>query len=235
MNFLEKQNIKPILDNQVYFLFRRGKKEHIEALFEKGEIYINSIDFIRDCDDNEERSDEDEGINYRQYLGKAKIKICEFGQNIETNGYEFSAIDVTIKQDNSIKGNIYCLTGIYSHDLLGERNEIRYKTEAFGDSIILIHKPKVFLNRIFAELERLGYKGYKANKVTYYNNDYSGEINFFKKHKKFKHQNEFRIFVPNEKNQPIKICIGSLKDIASLNKGVMKLTYTDKKEQLIYL
>lgn len=55
------------------------------------------------------------------------------------------------------------------------------------------------------------------------------------KNEKFKSQKEFRIFIPNDKNEPLKISIGSIKDIASIETGVLKLTYTDKKEQLIFL
>lgn len=231
-----ENNIIPILDNRVYFLFKRGKKEHIEALFEKGEVYINSIDSIRTWDDNKERSDEDDGINYRKYIGNAKITMCEIGNDTETDSIELNAIDTTIKQDNITKGNIYCLTGIYSDDLQGERNEIKYETQSFGETIILILRPKIFISRIFSELEKLGYKNYKADRVSYYSNDYSGQINFFKKHERFKSQHEFRIFVPNDKNMPLKINIGSLNDIATIiSAGIIKVKYTDEREQFISL
>ena len=69
----------------------------------------------------------------------------------------------------------------------------------------------------------------------YYSNDFSGEVGFFRKHEKFKPQSEYRIYISNSINEPIKIKIGSLEDIASLNTGFLKLTYTDKKEQLITL
>lgn len=230
-----KSEIIPIEENKLYFLFRRGKKEHIKALYEKGEIYINSIDFIRKCDENEERSDEDDGINYRNFFGEATIKMCNVGDDIDKNGFTVKTDNLVLKQDNEIKGNIYCLTGIYSDDLMGERTEIRHETQSFGDSLILIYKPQIFLDRIFAELQSLGYINYRANKVLYYGNEYSGKVDFFRKHEKFKLQKEFRIFIPNEENKPIKLNIGSLSDIAKINEGVLKLTYTDEKEQLIYL
>lgn len=235
MNNNHDNEIIPIEENRLYFLFRRGKKEHINALFEKGELYINSIDFIRDCDKNQERSDENDGINYRKFIGEATIKVCDVGKDIEKDGVAFNADNTVLISDNEIKGNIFCLTGIYSEDLMGERNDIKYETQSFGEGLILIHKPQIFLDRVFHELKRLGYENYKANKVSYYKNEYSGKVNFFKKHEKFKAQKEFRIFIPNNKNKALKINIGSLKDIASINSGVLKLTYTDGKEQLLYL
>lgn len=230
-----ESKIIPIEENRLYFLFRRGKEEHIKALYENGEIYINTIDFIRKCDENEERSDEDDGINYRKFFGEATIKMCDVGDDIEKNGFTLKTDNLILKQDNEVKGNIYCLTGIYSTDLMGEREEIRHKTQSFGDSLILIYKPQIFLERIFSELQRLGYTNYKANKVFYYGNEYSGKVNFFRKHEKFEFQKEYRIFIPNKENKPIKLNIGNLSDIAKINIGVLKLTYTDEKEQLIYL
>lgn len=127
------------------------------------------------------------------------------------------------------------MAGIYTEDLIREENEIRYQIQSFGDSVLLIMNPNIFLSRIHKELDRLGFQNHRSDKITYYENNYSGDITPFMKNEKFKHQSEFRIFVPNEKQEPIRLNIGSLHDIASLNTGVVKLTYLDQKEQLIYL
>lgn len=233
---MKKPNtIIPIEDNRVYFLFRRGKHEHIKALYEEGEVYINSIDFIRTCDNNEERADKDDGIFFRNFIGEAKITICEEDKDLDKDGLTMESFNVVLKNDHEEKGNIYCLTGIYSQHLSGDRNHFTFETKSFGDSIILIHNPKEFLSRLFAALKEHGYSNFQSNKVYYYNNDYSGNIGFFRKHERFKHQSEYRIFAPNSKDEPIKIKIGSLKDIASLNTAIMKLNYDDGKEQLIRL
>ncbi len=84
-------------------------------------------------------------------------------------------------------------------------------------------------------MKKDGYTNFKSGKVFYYNNDFSGNVGFFRKHEKFKPQSEYRVFIPNTKNETIKITIGSLKDISSLNTGFIKLKYTDEKEQLITL
>ncbi|QQT27642.1 hypothetical protein [Sphingobacterium spiritivorum] len=231
---MEKEFI-PIEDRRVYFLFRRGKREHIEALFNTGEVYINSVDFIRNCDNNWERSNEEDGIHGRNYLGEGKVILCEIGGDFDKDGTTFDAKDILIRHDNLQKGNIYCLTGIYSEHFSGNRNEIRFETQSFGDTVIFIHKPKVFIDRISKALTDLGYSSCISNKVNYYANNYSGGVGLFRKHEKFKHQQEFRIFVPNDRVEPIKLQIGPLNDIAQLGMGVLKLKYTDDKEQLIYL
>ena len=222
-----------IKENTVYFLFKRGKKEHINALLENGELYINSIDFIRECDDNQERSDEDDGIKTRNYLGDGKVIICDIGKDLNEDGIEFEASDMTFKEDYPQKGNIFSLTGIYSEHFLGERNDIRFDTKSFGETLIFIHNPKKFLDRVFEALRKEGYSNFVANRVLYYASDYSGEVGFFKKHERFKPQSEFRIFVPNPFDRPIKLNLGSLEDIANTRTGFLKIKYTDGKEQRI--
>ena len=107
------QNIIPIKENRLYFLFRRGHKEYIKALYEQGEVHINSIDFIRNCDNNDERTDKDDGIYYRKYIGAAKITFCDVGKDFEKDGITIDSSNVVFKNDHQERGNIYCLTGIY--------------------------------------------------------------------------------------------------------------------------
>lgn len=227
--------IIPIEENRLFFLFRRGKHEHIKALFEDGEIFINSIDFIRTCDNNQERSDEDDGILYRKFYGDAKVTVCDVGKDFNKDGIAMDASNLVLKNDHKEKGNIYCLTGIYSEHLSENRNDIAFDTKSFGEAIIFIPNPKKFLDKLFNALKENGYTNFKSGKVFYYNNDFSGNVGFFKKHEKFKPQSDYRIFIPNTKNEPIKLRIDSLKDIASLNNGFIRLIYTDDKEQLITL
>ncbi|MVZ62144.1 hypothetical protein [Sphingobacterium humi] len=224
----------PIEENKVHFLFRRGKKEHIENLLYKGEIYINTIKFIRGCDDNWERSDKDDSISYRRFYKEALITLCEVGKDFDKDGLDFDARDIIIKHDNNITGNIYCLTGIYSDHLKGDRNNIKFETQSFGESKIFIYNPKKFIERIFAELDLIGIRGYSYNKVEYYDNDFNGEIGPFKKHKIYSHQSEFRIFIPNNQDSPLKLNIGNIEDIAKIVGDEAKLTHSDGKEQFLF-
>lgn len=231
----KEQNFIPIEENRLYFLFRRGQDEHIKALYENGEVYMNSIDFIRKCDNNDERTDKNDGINFREFIGDAKITLCDVGKDLDKDGITFDSHSVALNNDNQDRGNIYCFTGIYSEHLSGNRNDITFETKSFGDSIIFIHNPKEFMNRLFKGLKNNGYSDYKYGKIHYYKNDFSGNVGFFKKHERFKPQSEYRIFVPNCKDEAIKLNIGSLEDIASFNTRILKLKYSDEKEQLIKL
>lgn len=224
-----------IEDDRLYFLFRRGQHEHIKALCEEGEVYLNPINFFRQCDGNEDRTDRDDGIYYRKFIGEAKITLCEIDKNLDEDGVAMNSFNVVFNTDSKDKGNIFCLTGISSEHLSGKRDDIVFDTRSFGESTILIHNPRVFIERLSTSLEENGFSHVEYGMVTYYNHEYTGAVGFFKKHENFKHQSEYRIFVANPKDEPIKIRIGPLHDIATLNTGVMRLTYTDGKVQHIRL
>lgn len=224
----------PIEKNKVFALYRRGKQEHIKALYERGELYINTIDYIRNCDDNWQRTDPYDGISHRQFFGDATVKLCDVGRDVDKEGISIEAQNFTLIKDLKPKGNIYCLSGIYSDHLLGDREDITFRTSDFGETLILIYNPRIFLERVKRALNEKGYFSIKHNKVHYYKNEYSGAVGVFKKHEKFQAQNEFRIFVPNKSNKLIKVQIGSLKDIASIeNNNCLQHTYTDEKIQLM--
>lgn len=223
-----------IKENTLYFLYRRGEPNHIKALYEKGEICINPIDFIRICDNNAERSDLDDGIYQRSYFGDAKITTCEYGLDFDESGTTLDARECVMTTDSAEKGNIYCLSGIYTKHLIGDRNNLDFNTNTFGESLILIINPRIFIKRILKALKKNGFNNIAYKPVVYYSNEYSGDVGIFRKHEKFCHQNEFRFFIPNKLDKPIRIFIGSLKDIARIeNNSLIRLTYTDKKVQLI--
>ncbi len=221
-------------DNHVYLLFKRGRTEHINALYERGELYFSSIDFIRNADDNTDRTDRYDGYAFRQFYDKAKLTLANNKQDLENSDIAINIKNASIIYDHEIRGNIYCLSGIFSEELSGERKDITFNTKSLGEDLIYIKHPKIFLERVMNGLKELGYKTIIHDKVEYYQDHYSGKLGFFRKHANYKAQNEFRIFVPNENNEPIKLNIGSLKDIATIKKNCfVDFTHADGKVQKI--
>lgn len=95
-------------------------------------------------------------------------------------------------------------------DRLDERNM------EFGDTFVVIFNPKEFLSRIDAAIKNLN-KTYSWNLVKYYDEDsHNGDLDVFHKPLKYKHQNEFRIFVNNAENEPLILKIGSIEDISEI-------------------
>lgn len=147
-----------IQDKHVYLLFKRGETEHIKALYEHGEIYMSTVSFIRNADDNTERTDKYDGFAFREYLGKTKLTIAKTAEDLERKGLTIHTENSFIVFDAKLEGNIYCLTGIYSEELSGERNDMVFDTHAFGEDLIAIKHPKIFLKRVLIGLKNLGYK-----------------------------------------------------------------------------
>jgi len=233
---MEEKNIIWLEENSLYLLFRRGKSEHIKALYEEGEVYLNTIDFIRKCDINAERSDPYDGIAQRLFLGNVEVKMCNVGKDIDKDGISLNAVNCTLIEDSVQKGNIFCMSGIFSHHLSGDRKDINFDTKSFGESMILIYNPKEFISRIVSALHKEGYKDTIFQRVSYYPNEFSGPVGLFRKHERFSGQSEARLFVPNSEDAPIKIKIGSLSDIACIEGNtLLQLTYTDGKIQVIRL
>jgi len=219
-----------ITENTLFILFRRGETEHIKNLFEKGEIYINTVDIIRNCDNIKERSDPNDSIMERQFKGDVTVKMCDVGLDINKFGIPFNAKNFVLNIDSNNKGNIYCLSGIYAKDLIDKTEVTEFKTKSFGESLIVIIDPPEFIQRVKKALLNAGYKDIKYAPVEYYPNDYYGYLGTFKKHQDFSHQNEFRFYVPNTDNKPIKINIGSIKDIAVIKETCfLRYEFTDKR------
>lgn len=236
MSKATSKKVRYIKDNEVFLLYRRGRPEHIKALYEKGELYINTIDFIRKCDGNWERSDPEDSILERNYLGEGTVRFCDVGKDIDEDGVSMPAINMVIRTDHAHKGNIYCLSGVYSEHITGDRKDTDFCTNTFGEALIVITNPREFINRVKNALLKDGYCNAEFNKVNYYPDNYSGTVGFFKKHERFRHQNEYRIYIQNTNNEPIKIQIGSMHDIARIqNNNYLQFTFTDGKQQVIKL
>ena len=92
------------------------------------------------------------------------------------------------------------------------------KDMQFGDTFLVIFNPKEFLSRIDKAMKRNNLY-YKWGLVNYYDDqNQEGELGIFYKSNKFKHQNEFRIFVENELKSPLILNIGNIEDICEIFK-----------------
>jgi len=80
---------------------------------------------------------------------------------------------------------------------------------------------------VLSTLTALGFLPEKGL-VKYYNEQYRGEITPFMKRKLYSPQNEYRIYVRNIKDEPIKFKIGSIKNIAIIARnGRLKRVFSN--------
>ncbi len=223
--------------DNLFFLYRRSEKKFLQDLYENGELYIRTIDEIRKSDENQERSDPHDGIKTRVYNDEVEVKLCKIGSDIEKEGITLKGENCVMTLDNISRGNIYCFSGIYTKHLLDKRETIEFNTSTFGESLIVIFRPGEFIKRVKDGLKQHGFVDVQSGPVEYYPNNYTGPVNFFRKHERLSYQNEFRFVVPNQLNTTIKISIGSLSDIAVVfeKSCFLELTLTDNSKKNIKL
>lgn len=222
--------------NTPYILFRRGEYEHMEKLFKEGEIYINTVDYIRTCDENQDRSDINDSMDERDVLHDVKITMCDMGQDINKDGITCPYDSCVINYEKYKKGNIYCLSGIYTNDLIDTKGVTKFDTKSFGEYLIVIFQPSKFIKRVKTALSEIGYEGIQYDRVDYYNDTYCGSTGIFKKNEKYSSQNEFRFYIPNVEDRAIKINIGSIENIAKMSKSFyLKFTFSNDREKAFFI
>lgn len=214
----------------IHYLFKRGKSSYMTNFVEKGELYFNTLENMKGGEKDCHRQDSEEGRAKREILKNTKVDIYKCGECLDTAEPVFSlgGVDTIIKSD-FINGNIYSLAGIFNDQLSSEQRNLEIDIRDFGESLIVIQNPRLFMERVFKELGKLNLN-YKIGRVRYYDESYSGKLSPFCKRIGYSCQSEFRIFISSEKKpEPIKIYIGDLRDIATkIDVPIqMKLNLTD--------
>jgi hypothetical protein len=182
-----------------------GSLENITDLYNNGTIYLNTIEYFRNLEDNKLRGDRYEGV----------IKIT----NSLPGVLSIPGIDKEIKYQkvhlrtsyDTILGNLYCLYCLSNHgfpDLL--EFKIDKRNMRFGTHCLMIKDNVYFFNKIKSELRKNGFKFFHGF-VDYYNKEtINKELTLFEKPSEFEYQKEFRFYVINKALKPIIIHIGSL-------------------------
>jgi hypothetical protein len=183
----------------VKFLIKFGSEENIKNLFEKGEIYMNTIKTFKEYD-KQGIGDKYEGV-IKMHNSKASTLTLKFPNN-----------PITIKPTNlqfwqSYKGHIGNIYSTYAvSDLLVKRkstHKIDNRMQIFGSHCLLIKDVMRFFEAIFSELNKQNIK-YSHDLVTY--RDFSklnAEISLYHKSHTLSYQKEHRIIAMTENDFPL--------------------------------
>lgn len=214
------------MEHTIKVLLKFGSKKNILDLFENGTIYMNTIEYFRKVEDEELRGDKYEGVSR---------VINSLPGNFKMPGIdrEFNYIKVHLKESyKEVLGNIYSLYAISSK---GFPHPLDFKFDErnlrFGTHGVMIKNLPFFFNKIENELKKNNLK-FNHGFVDYYEKEeVCREITLFEKPLEFECQKEFRFYVENDKIEPIKIQIGSMKDYAELFKieDLLELKLEKKK------
>ncbi len=202
-------------------IIKVGQADHIDAMLNHGEVYLNAVNWFRQADKNTERFDRMEGATEIDQVTWIKLRDdagneFEFSQTDHPRhdpkyGVLQSAHKLTFEE--SINGNIFSCTGV----AVGEEHKFKKldrRSSQFGDSVLLIQSQKQFLNRVDAKLRELSYE-YECRLVEYFDSSsFIGMLDLFRKKIFHSYQNELRIWIKNDSDEPITFKLGPLSDIA---------------------
>ena len=203
------------METNVIFLLKFGDKENIEKLFEKGEIYMNTISLFRNFD-KKEVGDIYEGVFRIKNYKNSKITLKLPKKDLLLNSKE---LQLRFNYKDHV-GNIYSTYAI--HDKLLRRKQVHKldkKMLVFGKYCLLINDVNRFLELILDYFKKNNIN-YNHNLVSYF--DYSKkdlELNLYCKSKKYSYQKEHRIIAYTQLDEPLKFEIGNMSEFAQIYKS----------------
>jgi hypothetical protein len=189
-----------------------GDEARINEMYEKGTIFINTIEYFRKHKSQKGRGDPYEGVSRIKNYPPGEIEIKEIN-------YKGKYLNLHIKETyEGVLGNIFSLYSVSSRWCEDPSQfKIDKRMLEFGSHCLMIKDNQKFLTLLENKLQELGFK-YDHNFITYYDkNEINGEINLFKKNLDYEYQREFRFYIENDLISPIKFEIGSLKEIAEIH------------------
>lgn len=192
-----------------------GSERNTLDLYENGTIYCNTIEYFRKLEDDYLRGDSYEGtFKITNYPPDSKVTL-KLPENKEL---ELKNARLHLREFYSeVRGNIYCLTAIAREEIIKLGTlKLDSKNSGFGAHFLLIKDSKQFFERLIEGFQNKKLK-IKTGFVKYYDkHSINGELDLFYKSNEFEYQKEFRIIIENETQTPIKIQVGSLKEISEI-------------------
>lgn len=212
LNFL-KEGKNNLMKKKPLAFVKMGSKKNMEKLLQKGEIYLNPIEYFLAYPDEGVRKDQNENLEMLYQAENIKLEMNIMGKDIVLSS-ETGLIDQFKASDNSHnKTKIYSMLTISNGD---EREATLFdeKNLSFGDHFVFIKEPRIFLDRVFSEINQKGY-GAKFDYVEYVDSkSHNGEMGIFRKLNEYSYQKESRIHVLDTSESPLILEIGSIEDIA---------------------
>lgn len=214
--------------NNTCFKVKIGQYEHLKLLQSEGHVYCNSLTYFTKIEDDSVRSDKHEdAFEFESFNNpKLQIKLPDEPDSMYKN------VDVTwvqlVKRYSNALGNLFCL---YCVDMTNAKDEgqifVDEKNILFGSHALIMLDTDEFEKRLYSELERKGLK-YHFGHINYIDlKNLSGRKTLFQKDKCYSYQNEFRIFIENNSQEPLSVKIGDISDISRLIdfKAFIKIRY----------
>lgn len=206
-------------------LIKLGAKEHMFDLYENGHVYLNTFEYFRIAEVNDDgRADPYEYIT-KYHAGEAMDPLKFILTAVLNTG---EVIKIPLSRSSGVKSIVMnCLEKRYSHlfcmslidkDWINKNGTILdHRNIAPGkDWMLIVQNIPEFNRRLKLAIAQQGFGACEARPIEYINaENYSGEFGCFKKFNAYSYQQEWRLAVncPN-KVVPQHLYLGSLADIA---------------------
>lgn len=215
-NYIVKcKHIKELgLDKILYFI-KIGKKLHIDNLYNRGEVFCQTVEYFIKLENDKEKGDKNEGVNVHIIPSWVQIQIDNKKYTLVGEGSDIKISNPHIYgRSEEPCGNIFCVTYVSALDII-IGNIPSERLSGFGDTMLIIKNPSGFIDRVLLTADTLG-ATIKHRDVYYYDlHKEHHDLNIFCKSDEYHHQQEYRLHIRHKtEGEPIKLVLGSLKDIA---------------------
>lgn len=189
-----------------------GRDSDITQLQKQGLVYCNTVNYFKDLEGDEMRADELETSNF---IGTKKDIILEIWPFDNPKAITRIATTKVVGNIVSPFGNLFCM---YTLDLTKVQQEEKFffdkRLNKKSESCLIIKNVNEFLERLHIALDKNKYS-WEHHLVEYKDfSDYYGNRTIFQKDKLYEYQNEFRLFIHNNKSEVIKVELGDISDIS---------------------
>ncbi len=203
-----------------------GTKEHMEAFYEKGEVYMQNFNYFR----NNEMKDDGRGDphEYDTYymageaLNNVKISVKVNDKTTGELKNEFplddGLINLSIQDPKKLKfSHIFCCSSIDGNEAQEKHHLLQERNFADGKDYAVLFDVNKFRDRLYSILKKnKSCLRAQSKLISYYSEeDFFGELDCFSKRSFYSYQKEIRFAALFTSPDPQTIYIGSMRDIAT--------------------
>ncbi len=193
-------------------LFKFGKESDIEKFCRLGQLFMQPLREYRNREDDELRSDKDEGASWTIQPDLAKLQM-------EVDGV-FRAIPgivgpIRYSRDQDQDVNVFCM---YALCRKTPQTLVDPKNFSFGDTYVSLKDGDEFLRRVRQAVIPTGQQLHWQLVEYLERNTYSGPMGIFSKFNNFQYQSEFQIVLTPGMGEKYFLNIGDLSDITMTGK-----------------
>jgi hypothetical protein len=229
-----------IIDKNGKMIFAFVKYSELEYLksFQKGEMFCNTVNNFAKIDEKNGIGDKLENI-YKITKGKGAIfDLTKERHNatVTMNKQQDGDFLCYYKNDGFF-ANYFCLYSVFgSQELENQTKKLINGEMKDYNHLLLILKPKEFLNRVRVGLEKANVFKPQMAFITYSKiGEVTGIKTYYEKPERYTYQNEFRIGFLNNEEKTERVDIGDLSDITRIfsKEEVQKVSFEKNDENLI--